>query len=458
MEPGHRHQDLAPLVEVGTLLVHHLLDDVPGEQQQHVGSASRDLRGCQHRDAGPGQVAALLVLVAVDDEVHQLVVHAAGAEQGRALGGSAVRGDHLAGPLAAGQLGVQLLLDLRDPGAEALVGLEPVQATLALGGQVLQDGRGRLPRQRQVPPERPAVQVWEVLHVDQGQAVPCSQLLHGQAGEVAVVLVVDRVEGAPVEQRTHGRVLHRDQAPDRHHRGQSPHEVVEVRDVRHDVVGDDDVGSAVLCDKAVGQVEAEELLDGPDASSLRGGSRPAGRLDADHGDLPLDQVRQEVAVIAGDLDDQGPQTEVTLAHQGLHVPAGVRDQRLGVGRVVRVVVVEQGVGGQGPGQLHQCAPGAEADAERVPLLLDARVGGQPVGDRQLAEVEKRHRRRPATGSARRRPVPAAHHAPQRRAGWVATLMKETKCCEPPALVVASQGVRRRSPNARLPAADRRSGE
>ena len=64
----------------------------------------------------------------------------------------------------------------------------------------------------EVPAQRAAVEVREVLDVVQEQAVPADQGVDRGAGEVAEVLVVDRVELAVLDQVAHVGVLDRDDA------------------------------------------------------------------------------------------------------------------------------------------------------------------------------------------------------------------------------------------------------
>ena len=81
-------------------------------------------------------------------------------------------------------------------------------------------------------------------------------------------------------------------------------EVVEIGHVRHDVVGDHDVGGAVLGADGAGTVTTEEAHDGGHADRLGGGRRTGRGIDAQRADTRRHDVAQQVAVIARHLDDE----------------------------------------------------------------------------------------------------------------------------------------------------------
>ena len=82
-------------------------------------------------------------------------------------------------------------------------------------------------------------------------------------------------------------------------------EVVEVGHLRQHVVADDEVGLRALGDQLLGEPRAEEI----DAASGRPSRRPrfgdvGRRLDAEHGHAERQEVLQQIAVVAGQLDHQ----------------------------------------------------------------------------------------------------------------------------------------------------------
>jgi hypothetical protein len=82
------------------------------------------------------------------------------------------------------------------------------------------------------------------LDVEDAQPVAREGPLHGQQREVAVVLVVDRVELHLADEVEEMRELDRQHARRLEHAGEAGDEVVEVGHVRQHVVGDHEVGRA----------------------------------------------------------------------------------------------------------------------------------------------------------------------------------------------------------------------
>ena len=88
------------------------------------------------------------------------------------------------------------------------------------------------------------------------------------------------------------------------------HEVVQVRHLGEDVVADDQVGRPALRDELAAAVSAaEELDERRDAALDRRRGDVGGRLDAEDGNAPRDEVLEEVAVVARELDDAGARAE-----------------------------------------------------------------------------------------------------------------------------------------------------
>ena len=95
----------------------------------------------------------------------------------------------------------------------------------------------------------------------------------------------------------------------RQHRCHAGDEVVEVGDVGEDVVGDQQVGAAALGHEPGGELAAEELDDGLDAPLPGDLGDVGGGLDAERRDAALDEVLEQVAVVAGELDHQAVRAE-----------------------------------------------------------------------------------------------------------------------------------------------------
>ena len=246
----------------------------------------------------------------------------------------------------------------------------------------------------------------ELLDVDHRQTVPGQRLLRRQQREVREVLVVDGVELDLVHEVEQVGELDAQPPLRFEDQGEAGHEVVEIGDVGEDVVGHDEVGGAAPPDQVGRRLSTEEGGLGGNPPLDGDGGHVGGRLDPEDGDAGGDEVLQQVAVVAGHLDDQavGPQAEV--GDRGGGEPSPVLDPAVGVGREVGVVVEERLRRDHGF-QLHQQAAVAHQGVERVAGLVPAR--GHPVrvqvgvGQGGGAEVDERGRERrlaqPAGGRA-----------------------------------------------------------
>ena len=236
----------------------------------------------------------------------------------------------------------------------------------------------------------------QLLDVEQGEPMPGEDTPGRPEREVGEVLVVDGVELVALHQPDQVGEL------DGHHparleqAGDPGHEAVEVRHLGQDVVGHHQVGLAPFAGQPAGQLLAEELGQGGDPSFGGHLGHVAGRLDPEHRDPPGDEVLQQVAVVAGQLDDQalGAQPEPLGGQVG--VVAGVAHPGVGVGREVGVLG-EDRLRGHVPLQLHQPALLADVGPQRVERLhLVELVGGEEaLAQRRRPEVadDPGHRRR-----------------------------------------------------------------
>ncbi len=152
-------------------------------------------------------------------------------------------------------------------------------------------------------------------------------------------------------------------------------------------------------------VETEELGPGRHPDLVGGGRLIGGRIEADDGDTGIDEVLEEVAVVAGELDHQRLGGQHTRLDQTERVVATVAQEMVGERGEVEVVVDEQLLGFDVLGDLHEGAVGAERHGEREPLLA-AGIGhdlrrDERVGERRLTEVEELLEPRGPTSAARR---------------------------------------------------------
>ena len=251
----------------------------------------------------------------------------------------------------------------------------------------------------------------EVLDVVEVQAVPTHEGLDSRARVVAVVLVVDGVELDVLDQIADVWVLHGQEAAVGEEVGQSGNEVVEVRDVGHHVVGDEHVGRTVFGADRHRGTEAEEVADRRYADRFGRPCRTGRGLDADGGDPRCHEVAEQVPIVAGDLDGQRLRPEVTGLDEGGDVRGGVGHEGVGERRVVRVLLVEDRLGGQRVRELHERAIRAEDDRQREPGLgvCELLRIDEGVGNRRRPEVEHRPQARASARAALADPA-VAHRA------------------------------------------------
>ena len=182
--------------------------------------------------------------------VEQVGADAAVVEQRVALAGRAVAGDPLALAPPGDQELEQAPLGLLDLRGEREVRLERVEAERALARDEVvhalldRPGAGR-PALR-VEPQRAAVRLELARRRRARGRGAAKHALRGQEREVLEVLVVDRVELVVLDQPQQVRHLDRHDALGREHHLEAGDEVVEVRHVRHHVVGGEQVRAPPL--------------------------------------------------------------------------------------------------------------------------------------------------------------------------------------------------------------------
>ena len=223
----------------------------------------------------------------------------------------------------------------------------------------------------------------------EGQPVPIEQCVERRHGEVAQVLVVDRVELEAFDQLAHVRHLDLGDPVVGEDGRDALDEPVEIGDVGEHVVRDHHVGSLPLRRQTVRDVDAEELPHGRHPDRLGGIRRTDGGVDPQDGDAFLHEVPQEVAVVARELDHETVGPKVPRRDQLASVLPGVGEQGLGERGVVRVVA-EDRLGRHRVLELHQGAARAERDVEGVSGfgLVGSFERDIGIGERHLAEGQE----------------------------------------------------------------------
>ena len=226
----------------------------------------------------------------------------------------------------------------------------------------------------------------ELEHVEHLEPVRAQDHARREEREVGEVLVVDGVELIALDQPDQVRELDRDDALRREDRLHAGREVVEIGDVGEDVVGDQEVGAAALGGEPIGDLAAEELDHGLDALLARGLGHVGGGLDAQGRDAELDHMLEQVAVVAGELDDEAVGVEAEAVDGRGDRVACVGDPGVRVGREVGVLG-EDLVGGDEFLELDEQTALACAGMEGIERLHRAEAVGGHVGLAQGRHAE-----------------------------------------------------------------------
>ena len=179
-------------------LRHDLVLQVPGQDQDVVGTCLLERVGMPDRDVRAGQELPLLVRVAVDRELEEVRTDAAVVEQRVPLARGAVAGDR-ACPRAGGRSGTRAdATSVSSPAARTPCGPRacriraPARARASSSTARLTASRA-LARSLRVEAQRSAVAL-QLVDVEDLEAVGREHLRRGEEREVREVLVVDRVE------------------------------------------------------------------------------------------------------------------------------------------------------------------------------------------------------------------------------------------------------------------------
>ncbi len=269
---------------------------------------------------------------------------------------------------------------------EVAVVLNGVYLTFALRRQQFGDDRADVLDRLDEEAQRAAVDLG-ALHVVEVEAVLAEELVQGGDGEVAQVLVVDGVELDVIDQIDNVGALDDGHAGRLQHGFDAGDEAVEVGHVGQDVVGQEDVGRLALVYQLRRQVAGEEGDHRRDARLAGGRGRGDRRVDAQHGDTPVGEVLQQVAVVAGGFHDQAIGAKRAGVDDVLGALAEVFEQRLGDRREVGVLGVEQNLRVDRLADLGQRRVWAEGQGQRrYQVRLVELVGAQQtVGQRRFAK-------------------------------------------------------------------------
>ncbi len=198
------------------------------------------------------------------------------------------------------------------------------------------------------------------------QTVALEEIPQRGHGEIAQVLVIDRVELAVIDQILDVRRFDYRDSVILQQRRDSFHEAVGVGHVREHVVAVNDVGSLALRDQLRGELVTEERQQRIDALGPRGFNGARGGIDAEHRDPAGLVILEQIPIVARKLDDQAAGSEPALLDSFGDVALRMPEQGVDERGEVRIVLVEQLLRSHGLQDLHQRAARTEGDVERIP--------------------------------------------------------------------------------------------
>ena len=215
--------------------------------------------------------------------------------------------------------------------------------------------------------------VFDIKHL---KAVSGREAIDRHQRKIREMLVIDRVELVFVDQPLEVGKLERNHPvwsqKMRHSRG----EVVEVRDLRQDIVADDEIGLPPLGCESLRELQAEEFNKGRNIFLLRDCGYVGGRFDADYRNAQRQKVLKQVSVVARNLIHPTRRIEMKPGRNHFTVPVRVLDPGRRVRRKVRIFR-ENVLRFHVLLQLHQEAVAADENMQRkVRLHLIDLVGGQ----------------------------------------------------------------------------------
>ena len=227
-------------------------------------------------------------------------------------------------------------------------------------------------------------------------------LFDGQQRQVGIVLVIDRVELHLFDQVQQVRELEGQHALGLENVAEAADEGVQVRHMGQDIVGCHQVGLLAARRQRLGGLNAEKSHLGAHALGAGGFGGVAGRLDPQHRHAARKEVFQEIAVVTGDLDDQGVCAQTKPLDHRLGIAFGVRHPAGRIGREIGIGVVEDRLGRHLMIGLDQKAGVTDQGAQREDRLIT----GDQLFRRQIAvgqglqtQVQKHPAERRAAESA-----------------------------------------------------------
>ena len=228
--------------------------------------------------------------------------------------------------------------------------------------------------------------------------------------EVREVLVVDRVVLEPVEQAEQMREFERRGSVFAEEDLDARDEVVQIGNLRQDVVADDQARALALVHEGLSRGAAEEIDERRHAALLGSLRDIGGRVDSQDRNAGADKVLEQVAVVRRELDDEVVRAQGEALADHLHVLPSVLHPGRGVRRVVRVLG-EDLVRRDESFELDEVAAlaGEYVKGEERLHAPDLLRAEEALAERRHPEVDDRQVERGAAKAARRLSIGARAH-------------------------------------------------
>ena len=222
------------------------------------------------------------------------------------------------------------------------------------------------------------------------------------------MFVIDGVELRLLDQPQQMRKFERDRAAGLQRHFQATGEIVDRRHVGIDIVADDQIGLSAVGGQAPSQVLTEEFAQHRNAEPLGRGRRACRRFDAEAGNAGGDKILQQIAVIAGDFDDQTVAAELQFPDDGFAIARRVREPAGRRAGEISILRAEQLVGRRVILGLHQPALIADHDLQRIIFFRPRKIVRAQIGvrGRRKAEIEEGVRERARAMAALHNATPA----------------------------------------------------
>src|SRR5690606_38836129 len=179
---------------------------------------------------------------------------------------------------------------------------------------------------------------WQLVNVEEHQAVVFEDPFHRAKREIREVFVIDGIELISFYQPQEVGEFHSDYTVGLQEHLHTAYQVIDIRNVGQHVVTDQQVGLAVFLLQGLSGFNTEEaylcadaLLDGILGHVRRG-------LDAQHGNTLVYKILEEVTIVAGHFRNQAIGTDGETLDHVVGVVGNVLEPRVRIGGKVRVVV------------------------------------------------------------------------------------------------------------------------